>query len=98
LSFEATAGGQTDDAQQYLTGGATTKFDLGKNSEEEWKKLVALCVEKKHSLAYLSSHLRRNQSESVLERLGLISGHAYSVLGATEVHAFRPLRFDSSQT
>ena len=98
MSFESTAGGQTDDAQQYLTGGATTKFALGKDSEEEWQKLVALCVEKEHSLAYLSSHLRRNQSESLLERLGLISGHAYSVLGAMEVHAAHSLRFDSSQT
>lgn len=89
-SYEATSGGWTEDALNYLTAGKTHSFDFDENFSEAWEGLVALVRRgqaNEEFMAFLSSSTRPELASEMkaLEAKGLCTGHAYSVLDAVEL-------------
>uniref|UniRef100_A0A7S0M852 Calpain catalytic domain-containing protein n=1 Tax=Cryptomonas curvata TaxID=233186 RepID=A0A7S0M852_9CRYP len=82
LSYEATAGGFTDDAHNYLTAGVCSVVPLGSNVEAEWQSVVELA--RPDNFAFLSTAVRQG-----MDKNGLIGGHAYSILAVTDSRAGR---------
>lgn len=93
-SYEATAGGQTCDALNYLCGGVVRNFSAHEANEEEWQQLLSMQEEhNKHEIShdkehnpFLSCSVKSGcRSDADLkEQAGLISGHAYSILCIVE--------------
>eukprot|EP01043_Picozoa_sp_COSAG02_P015424 COSAG02_NODE_658_length_18775_cov_3.825712_13_plen_411_part_00 len=89
-SYEATAGGWTEDALNYLTAGKSFSCDFDDNFYEAWQSLVSLVRRGQHNeetMAFLSSSTRPELAGDMveLEAKGLCTGHAYSVLDALEL-------------
>jgi len=90
MSYEVTAGGDTADATNYLTGGLVTKLEIAignlqdatsGNSNSCWEKLFAIMnPEDMTHLAFCSCNTRFDVDPDLLSNTGLISGHAYSIL------------------
>mmetsp|Transcript_27927 Transcript_27927/g.44895 ORF Transcript_27927/g.44895 Transcript_27927/m.44895 type:complete len:816 (+) Transcript_27927:47-2494(+) len=83
LSYEATAGGLTQDAASYLSGGVikTEALERGSDNDEAWRSCVkSLNPADGNSFAFLSCAVRAEEDPS---ELGLITGHAYSILKMT---------------
>jgi len=90
LSYEATAGGLAEDATSYLTGGIITNVVLegGNDNSDAWNVCYkALNPEDGNAFAFLSCAVR---SEEDASHVGLITGHAYSVL---KLHQAQGKRF-----
>jgi len=82
MSYESTAGGDTADASNYLTGGLITKMEIEEGiSNRCWDELNAVLnpVDPEH-LAFCSCNTRYDVDPTSLANTGLISGHAYSIL------------------
>jgi hypothetical protein len=80
LSYEATAGGLTQDAASYLSGGLTKCLDLERGDENDavWAECKSILNPPTgKSFAFLSCAVRPDEDPS---NLGLITGHAYSIL------------------
>jgi len=80
LSYEATAGGLTQDAASYLSGGVikTEALERGSDNDEAWRTCrEILNPADGQSFAFLSCAVRADEDPS---ELGLITGHAYSML------------------
>jgi hypothetical protein len=90
-SFQATEGGEANDAANYLTGGFNTRIDVPPPSSPElgaaWAR-IARCAVKD---VFLSTGLRSGLDEDDMEDLGLMTGHAYSLLQCYEVPPPPPL-------
>lgn len=89
-SYEATAGGWTEDALNYLTAGKSFTCDFDDNFYEAWQSLVSLVrrgQQNEAAMAFLSSSIRPELAGDMaaLEAKGLCTGHAYSVLDAVEL-------------
>ena len=89
-SYEATAGGWTEDALNYLTAGKSFTCDFDDNFYEAWQSLVSLVrrgQQNEAAMAFLSSSIRPELAcdMAALEAKGLCTGHAYSVLDAVEL-------------
>lgn len=89
-SYQATEGGWTEDALNYLTAGKTFNFNFDENKAVAWDGLVDLVKrgqENEEFMAFLSSTVRSELSGDMeaLEEKGLCTGHAYSVLDAVEL-------------
>ena len=82
LSYEATAGGDTADATNYLTGGVVTKLQIdADNMQATWDALYKMVnPENKDHLSFCSCNTRMDADPATLANTGLISGHAYSIL------------------
>ena len=82
LSYEATAGGDTADATNYLTGGFVRKFQVdGYNMQAMWDTLYKMVnPEEPDDLSFCSCNTRMDADPATLANTGLISGHAYSIL------------------
>eukprot|EP01043_Picozoa_sp_COSAG02_P009578 COSAG02_NODE_327_length_24561_cov_92.867754_17_plen_735_part_00 len=91
-SYEATAGGQTCDALNYLSGGIVRHIHCHVDNEEEWQQLLSLQEEhNKHEIVhdkehnpFLSCSVSSAVDEAQCKLGGLINGHAYSVLCIVE--------------
>ena len=89
-SYEATAGGWTDDAMNYLTGGVCRTIDFHSEDAEasdckaEWAELVELTADQGDFPLFLSCTLNNDADKDKMESEGLITGHAYSVMEAVE--------------
>ena len=87
-SYEATAGGWTDDAMNYLTGGVCRTIDFHSEEAEandckaEFAELVELTDDQGDFPVFLSATLNNDANKEEMERDGLITGHAYSVMEA----------------
>jgi len=80
LSYEATAGGLTDDAASYLSGGVLKSLKLarGDDNSDVWVECMeSLNPTDGNSFTFLSCAVRGDEDPS---DLGLITGHAYSIL------------------
>jgi len=80
LSYEATAGGLTEDASSYLTGGVLRNIALQDNSDNAhaWSECMrALHPGEGKATAFCSCAVRDGEDPS---EQGLITGHAYSIL------------------
>ena len=94
LSYESTAGGDTADATNYLTGGLITRMEIEEGTAGRcWDELFpVLNPTENNDLAFCSSNTRYDADPETLQSLGLISGHAYSILGM-KVSAINGVRF-----
>jgi len=92
--YELTAGGDTADATNYLTGGLVTKLEItDSNSQQCWDHLYAvLNPEDSSHLAFCSCNTRYDADPVLLANTGLISGHAYSIL-KMQVSTFNGVRY-----
>lgn len=87
-SYEATAGGWTDDAMNYLTGGVCRTIDFHSEAAEandckaEFADLVELTDDQGDFPVFLSATLNNDANREEMEQSGLITGHAYSVMEA----------------
>mmetsp|Transcript_12336 Transcript_12336/g.29802 ORF Transcript_12336/g.29802 Transcript_12336/m.29802 type:complete len:591 (-) Transcript_12336:78-1850(-) len=81
LSYEATAGGHTGDTHNYLTGGSVTTYkfeDEGNGVEKVWAVMV-------NNLRDQNIYVSASgviDAEGSAKDMGLVTGHAYSVLKA----------------
>ena len=91
-SYEATAGGQTCDSLNYLSGGIVRNLQAHEDSDEEWQKLLSMQSDhNKHEIShdkehnpFLSCSVKSGVDSEVCKLGGLINGHAYSVLSVIE--------------
>ena len=90
-SYEATAGGWTDDAMNYLTGGVCRTIDFHSEEAEanackkEFAELVELTDDQGDFPVFLSATLNNDANKEEMEADGLITGHAYSVMEAVQL-------------
>jgi hypothetical protein len=90
--YEATAGGQTCDALNYLSGGIVRHLHAHEGNEEEWQRLINMQEEhNKHEIhhdrehnPFLSCSVKSAVDSEECKLGGLINGHAYSVLCIVE--------------
>ncbi len=84
-SFQATEGGEANDAANYLTGGFNTRIAVPQPNSLElgavWSRIKSCAIKD----VFLSTGLRSGLDEEDMEDLGLMTGHAYSVLQCYEV-------------
>ena len=84
LSYEATAGGCVDDATNYLTGGTTSAVDIqAETINQNWDDLFQVMKPlsgQDADLIFCSANTRSTADPEILQSVGLISGHAYSIL------------------
>ena len=56
-SYEATAGGQTCDSLNYLSGGIVRNLQAHEDSDEEWQKLLSMQSDhNKHDISHDKEH------------------------------------------
>ena len=88
LSYEATAGGQTDDAASYLSAGILKSVPLqqGADNGEAWDECSRiLSPDDGQTFCFLSCAVR-NDEHADPSAVGLITGHAYSILKMQDVN------------
>ena len=94
-SYEATAGGQTADTLNYLTGGVVSRIEIEDDEEhgtnDEWEEVKALAgtarlegATSDDEKAFLSCALKTGVTGQRAKEAGLIDGHAYSLLSVVE--------------
>jgi hypothetical protein len=96
LSYEATSAGLTGDACSYLTGGVLRAIDLEVGDKEinelAWVAISkALIPEKESGLSSFCSCSVRDEVNA--DKVGLLKGHAYSILKAVECSSGSLLSF-----
>ncbi|EKX32896.1 hypothetical protein GUITHDRAFT_120920 [Guillardia theta CCMP2712] len=90
LSYEATAGGLTADTTNYLTGGTVQSISLDEPDKAWSIAFAALYPDEsgKDNSCFLSCSVRSDAPGNP-QSMGLVDGHAYSVLKMAEVAAGR---------
>ena len=81
--YEATAGGRTADTASYLSAGTLRTVDLGRadGDEDEWERLHSVANPPDGvSYVFLSCAVRGGEAAQEAASVGLVTGHAYSIL------------------
>lgn len=81
LSYEVTAGGHTGDTHNYLTGGSVMSFEFDETPKD---KLWEVMVNSLKDENMFVSAAGVSDADGSARDIGLITGHAYSVLKAVE--------------
>ena len=81
VSYENTAGGQTGDTHNYLTGGSVMGYDFDETPKEELWKIIVDALDEQDMFVSCAG-VADVQGPAI--DMGLITGHAYSILKAVQ--------------